>query len=57
MGRPAAVPALLMRIVGVPRVERMEAAVEETASGEVMSQSKKWTLEAGLDVSGNQVKG
>jgi len=39
-----AMPALLIRIVGCPRVERTEAAALETASGDVMSQVKWWIL-------------
>jgi hypothetical protein len=31
-------PALLIRMLGVPTEERMVAAVDETAEGEVMSQ-------------------
>ena len=40
MVKPLAVPALLIRIVGWPRVDRIDAAVLDTASGEVMSQVK-----------------
>lgn len=39
--RPAAMPALLMRTVGVPTSERTEEAVEETSEGEVTSHLKK----------------
>lgn len=51
-------PALLIRIVGCPRVERTEAAVLETASGEVMSQVKWWMSwpERGLEQQGIAIR-
>lgn len=45
--RPAAVPALLTRMVGMPISARMEEAMEETSVGEVMSHLKKVMLGAG----------
>ena len=38
--KPEPMPALLIRIVGWPRLDRMDAAVLATASGEVISQVK-----------------
>lgn len=46
-GRPAAVPALLIRMVGTPILERTEDAQVETFSGEEMSHLKKETFGAG----------
>lgn len=40
---PRATPALLMRIVGLPRESRMAEAVEAMAEGEERSHLKKWT--------------
>lgn len=41
---PRATPALLMRMVGFPSVERMEAAAEEMEDGEERSHLKKRTV-------------
>lgn len=41
---PRATPALLIRMVGVPRVERMDEAEEEMDCGEERSQWKKRTV-------------
>jgi hypothetical protein len=40
---PRATPALLISIVGLPRVERIEEATEAMAEGEEMSHLKKRT--------------
>jgi hypothetical protein len=40
---PRATPALLIKTVGLPRVERMDEAAEAIASGEVRSHLKKRT--------------
>ena len=42
---PLPMPALLTRMVGLPRVERTVAATSERDSVEVMSQVKWWILD------------
>lgn len=49
---PRATPALLMRIVGLPREARIWLAAASMEVGEERSQWKKWTFEgAGARVS------
>lgn len=42
---PRATPALLMRIVGLPREARIWLAAASMEAGEERSQWKKWTFE------------
>jgi hypothetical protein len=52
---PRAQPALLTRMVGSPRVERMAEAVEAMAVEEERSHLKRWTVGGAVEVGGCQL--